>query len=310
MLKNLLVIGLLYYLFIPCLLNAQDIRIFKVSDFELKGPVQSCEVITDYGKEIFEFNEDGLLLTTTTQYNDADKDVTIYKYGGGHLLEKRLESYKDNTLDLATSMVYFYEIDSVGPLSIKEKVISLDKDFYEQQEYFYDADGKLDKIMVSNENGVDEIKISYDNYKEEKTTSQFLNGILQKSIRVSNKKNKKGEVFRIELTKEFVDGDPLKAIEKRYDANDRIINEKLFKYDLQTEAFVQQESLNYAYDEMGVLSKIEVTRDKTVTVKNFIFQFDDGNPKNWVKKIITPDNTYTTRKIDYYFVPETENKPN
>src|SRR5690606_3807955 len=85
-------------------LRSQEVQIFKVEDFDLKGKVKSCLVITDYGRELFEFNKEGLLTKTITQYNDSDQDITHYKYEGGELVEKRMESYKNNVLDESTSM--------------------------------------------------------------------------------------------------------------------------------------------------------------------------------------------------------------
>ncbi|MEP3444625.1 MAG: hypothetical protein ABJN53_07520, partial [Flavobacteriaceae bacterium] len=50
----------------------------------------------------------------------------------------------------------------------------------------------------------------------------------------------------------------------------------------------------------GMLEKVITTTKNSEAIKEYIFQFDDKEEKNWVKQIITPDNTYTTRKIVYY----------
>ena len=47
-----------------------------MEDFDLVGKVKSCLVITDYGREMFEFNKNGTLTKTITQYNDTDQDIT------------------------------------------------------------------------------------------------------------------------------------------------------------------------------------------------------------------------------------------
>jgi len=94
-------------------LHSQDVQIFTVEDFDLVGKVKSCLVITDYGREMFEFNKNGTLTKTITQYNDTDQDITYYKYKEGELVEKRMESYKNNVLDESTSMANFYTIDTV-----------------------------------------------------------------------------------------------------------------------------------------------------------------------------------------------------
>ena len=128
--QYLIVFGLLF----SWVVNGQDIKVFKVTDFDLKGPVKSCTVVTNYGKEIFEFDQNGLLVQSTTKYNEVDMDVTRYKYLKGILVEKRMESYKESSLDLSSSLVNFYEIDTTGLRKIKEKVVSMEKELFEQQE--------------------------------------------------------------------------------------------------------------------------------------------------------------------------------
>ena len=34
--------------------------------------------------------------------------------------------------------------------------------------------------------------------------------------------------------------------------------------------------------------------------KEYIYQYDMAENGNWIKQIVIPDNTYTTRKITYY----------
>lgn len=291
-------------------LLAQEIKIFSVSDFDLNGNVKTCTVIKDYGQEIFEFNENGFLAKSTTQYNELDKDIVLYTYEAGELIEKRMESYKDNELDKATSMVNFYEVDTTNNKYIKEKIISFDKEFFEQQEYYFNDTDVLEKIITSHENAVDEVLIEYSEYKNESTQTVFENGVIEKSIRKSLKKTKTGKQLNLVLTKEFVDGEPNKAVERVFSENGKLISEQIFLHSIEEKEFVPSENRSYTYDEEQVLTKLTIKTKNTEAVKEFIFQFDDSEHKNWVKKIITPDNTYVTRRITYY--PKelnTEEKP-
>ncbi|MDT0621318.1 hypothetical protein [Croceitalea vernalis] len=291
-------------------LLAQEIKIFSVSDFDLNGNVKTCTVIKDYGQEIFEFNENGFLAKSTTQYNELDKDIVLYTYEAGELIEKRMESYKDNELDKATSMVNFYEVDTTNNKYIKEKIISFDKEFFEQQEYYFNDTDVLEKIITSHENAVDEVLIDYSEYKNESTQTVFENGVIEKSIRKSLKKTKTGKQLNLVLTKEFVDGEPNKAVERVFSENGKLISEQIFLHSIEEKEFVPSENRSYTYDEEQVLTKLTIKTKNTEAVKEFIFQFDDSEHKNWVKKIITPDNTYVTRRITYY--PKelnTEEKP-
>ncbi|RIV45961.1 hypothetical protein [Flagellimonas pelagia] len=281
---------------------SQDVQIFKVEDFDLKGKVKSCLVITDYGREFFEFNEEGILTKTITQYNDSDQDITDYRYSNGELLEKRMESYKNNVLDESTSMANFYTVDTVPTRKVVEKIISYDKQFLEKEEYQYNEDGKLVRIISSNTDGVDETTFEYTPYKNELTISTFTNGILEKSVRTSERKGPKG-TQKVVLTKEYLDGEPNTAVEEVYGPEGKLLTQEDFLYDVGEKEFVSQKKLFYHYKD-GVLQKVVTKTLNTEAVDEYIFQFDSHTPKNWVKKIITPDNTYTTRVIKYY--PEEE----
>src|SRR5690606_14199878 len=96
------------FFFMALGLHSQEIQIFNTGDFDLKGKVKSCLVITPYGRETFEFSPEGLLTKTVTQYNEQDQDIAYYLFRDGELVEKRMESYKNNILDEATSMANFY----------------------------------------------------------------------------------------------------------------------------------------------------------------------------------------------------------
>ncbi|RDY61757.1 hypothetical protein [Flagellimonas nanhaiensis] len=285
-------------LFLVSTLRSQEVQIFKVEDFDLKGKVKSCLVITDYGKELFEFNTEGILTKTVTQYNDSDQDITYYKYNQGELVEKRMESYKNKILDETTSMANFYTIDTVPSRRVLEKIISYDKEFLEQQEYIYDEEEKLVKIITSNAEGVDEMTCEYVPYKNELTKSIFSNGILEKSTRTSEQKSSKGP-RQVILTKEYVDGEANTAVEKIIDVDGKLVSEEVFAFDPSTKKFVSDKKMMYSYAD-GVLERVITRTANTESVQDFIFQFDNNPAKNWVRKIITPGNTYTSRVITYY----------
>lgn len=295
-------------LLISSLTFSQEIKQFQVGDFDLKGNVKTCQVITDYGQEIFEFDELGRLVKVTTQYNDDDKDITSYRFKDENLMEKRLESYKNNELDLSSSMAHLYTIDSTDNIRIKEQIISYDKEFVEVQEYQYDTDNRLSKIIVSHEDAVDEITVEHTSYKDEKTKTYFENGVIQKSIRESTKKSKKLGELKVVLTKNYLDGEPNKAIEEIRDNRGLLISKEIFQFDGGEKEFVSQEKHSFDYNDEGTLTKETIRLGNATSEKGYIFQFDDNEEKNWVKKIFTPDNTFITRKITYYPKEVSENK--
>lgn len=297
MVKNYLVLVLIAFFFRPGVSNAQEIKIFTVEDFDLKGAVRSCLVSTKYGKEEYEFNEDGLLTKSVTRYNENDYDNTHYSYVDGMLMEKRFENYRDKIFVPASSIANIYSIDSTENLKITEKIISYEKEFLDQYEYFYTND-TLRRIIRTNNEGIDETLISYELLKGELTKTFELNGVPKESIRTSVKKNKDSIVSKTVLTKQFLDGQPYSATEEVLDGRNALASKTSFSYDTKVKQFVVARTEKYEYDASGMLLNIQSEASGITEKKEFVYQLD---PKeNWIKEIITPDNTYKTRRITYY----------
>lgn len=297
MVKNYVVLLLITSFLFPKEMTSQEIKIFTVQDFDLKGSVKSCRVSTNYGKEEYDFNEAGLLTKSVTRYNDADYDITYYKYSEGMLLEKRLENYRDKVFDKFTSIASFYTIDSLLNVKITEKIFSYNKEFLDQYEYFYTADS-LFKIVHTNNNGIDETLISYTAVKGEQTKTYSLNGVILKSIRTSIKKEKDSVMERNVLTKKFLDGEPSSAVEETFGGDHNIMSKTKFFHNAKSKQFAKEETVTYFYDETGMLLKIKSDNSGASEEKEYIYQYDENG--NWKKEIITPDNAYKTRKISYY----------
>jgi len=285
---------------IPFLGRSQEIKIFTIEDFDLKGPVKSCLVNTKYGKEAYDFNKEGMLTKAMTRYNDEDYDVTYYKYEEGELVEKRFENYRNNIFDSSTSYANFYVIDTVPVRKVTEKIISYDKEFLDRYEYLYNADGILVKIIRTNNDGNDETLIEYADYKGEQTQTNSLNGTILKSVRYSTKVAKNKTNQQLVLTKKYLEGEPNSALEEIFDNDGKLILETKFLQDPTKKQFVPNEVVSYEYDDRGMLIKTETKRGKLTDIKEFIYQYDNGETGNWIKEIITPENTYRTRKITYY----------
>jgi len=303
MVKNYIVLVLLALLLFPKEMTSQEIKIFKAEDFDLIGAVKSCLVSTNYGKEEYDFNETGLLTKSVTRYNDEDYDITYYKYLNGKLLEKRFENYRDAAFDGATSIANFYTIDSTSNLKITEKIISYNKDFLDQYEYYFKAD-TLVKVIRINNKGIDETLITYTSLKGEKTKTYALNGVLEQSERISLKKENDSIVEKTVLTKKFIEGKPSSALEQEFDGGNKLISKKQFLFSEKTKQFAPQEIVKYAYDEKGVLLSSNSSTGNVIKEKEFLYQFDKNG--NWIKEIITPENAYKTRKITYYTTTEEE----
>lgn len=281
-------------------LFSQEINIFTYSDFDLKGPVKSCLVITDYGKEEYEFNEAGLLTQAITRYNDDDYDITIYKYAKGELKEKRFENYRDGVFDRNTSIANIYTIDTIGNKKITEKIVSYNKEFLDQYEYYFDKDDQLAKITRTSNDGIDETLVEYTSAKGEQIVSYFLNSVLLKTVKITESKSNTSANRKIKLVTDFLEGEPNTAKEEIFNAKSKLISETNMVFDKNANKLVSKEEKTYRYNEAGMLIELRIKIGQGISLKKYIYQFDNSINGNWVKQIITPDNTYVTRRIKYF----------
>lgn len=305
MVKNYFSFILITTLLLPLGLASQEIRIFNVEDFDLKGKVKSCLVSTKYGKEEYDFNEEGLLTKAVTRYNDTDYDITYYKYSEDALLEKRFENYRDNTFDPASSIANIYSIDSTNNPKITEKIVSYEKEFLDQYEYHISND-TIRKIVRTNNEGVDETLITYETLKGEMTKTYELNGVLKESIRTSVKKENDSVISKTVLTKKYLEGEPSSAVEEVFDGRTNLVSKIDFFYNPKTNQFTKVGGATYIYDASGVLLGSQFKKGELAEKKEYVYQLDPFG--NWIKEIITPDNTYKTRKITYYDAQQEEVK--
>ncbi|RKR12916.1 hypothetical protein CLV91_1628 [Maribacter vaceletii] len=280
--------------------NAQEIRIFSTKDFDLKDSVQTCLVNTKYGKEEYEFLKDGRLSKSITRHSDADYSITYYKYEEKFLIEKRFENYRENTFDPSTSIANIYTIDSTTTLKITEKILTYSKEFLEQYEYTYSKEKVLEKITRTNDTGIDTTVITFTNFKGENTKTYSLNGEVIKSIRTSKIKRKNTPEQKLVLTKTFLNGEAISAEEDIVNLNGKIVSKTKFLFNTVKKEFEPQEVIRYDYNENDMLIKTEEKLEDTITIKEYVYQYDDGDSGNWIKQIITPDNSYKTRTITYF----------
>ncbi len=287
----------------PSIAQSQEIKIFKLSDFDLRGNVKTCLVITDYGKEEYSFDTSGRLTKSTTRFNDFDYETTYYKYQSNELIEKRVENYRDNTFDKGTSIANFYEIDTSSNRRVTEKIVSYTKKLMEQNVYRYDNHGELITIMRTDSDGTDKMLLNHDTIDGKKTIVKTLNGNPLESVRLWNEKSEDGSVLQLKTTEKYFDGALNEKSQEVYNADKKLISTTDSLYDSSTEKWILQEHAVYDYDEKGMLAKTETNRRNVVQTKEYIYQFDGTDNNNWVKEIVTPNNTYKTRRIKYYETP-------
>lgn len=290
----------LIFLTIVCTIQGQEIQLFTLEDFDLRNEVKFCLVSTDYGKEEYDFNKKGFLTKSVTRYNDTDYDVVHYKYEEGDLIEKRSESYRDNAFDPSTSIAHFYEIDSTDNLKIQERIFSYDKEFLDEYVYEYDESGDLSSIRRTNNDGTDITEVEHKKYKGEYTVTYLLNGVPVKSVRTSTLKPINKPEQKIVLTKEYLKGQENYAFEEVFNPDGFLMAQQEFQYNTEKNKFEPTVRTSFAYDDKGMLVSETISSKSGKRTKDYLYQYDKPEGGNWIKQIITPDNTYITRKITYY----------
>lgn len=282
---------------------SQGPEIFGVSDFDLKGPVKSCVVITGYGQEEFTFDKKGRLIKTKTMHSNTDYEITYYKYGGQALIERRDEVYRDNTFDRVSSMAYIYSLDTLGTRKLTESIISYARVNMEQFEYYYDPSNRVSRIVRTDNSGVDETFIERDTTDTLAKETHILNDKPVKAIL----KSLDSSTIRNKVTLTLFEGEAQQKTEIEVDSAGRLIKEiewslpkSRAKGDPFKTDFKERVEKQHEYDENGFLLKTITTRGKAVSEQDFVHQLDGSEYQNWIKQIVTPKNSYITRKITYY----------
>ncbi len=281
---------------------SQEIITYDRSDFDLKGPVKSCFVFTKYGQEQYQFNKTGQLVEAATVFGENDSETTYYKYEKAKLVERRVENYVNGVLDKTTSMANFYSYDSIPQLKIKEKIIGYDRTFVAQFNYRYDSLGQLTRVVRTNTQGrfITLISHQWDSLRTKKSTAYWLDSVPLKQI--DSIFLKAGGTLSQLKTKEFDNGIP-NALELR------VFNKKGLEIELHSTIYIEKDALLVPKKASSVRTKydsnnhpIEQIFERGVVrqTKKNLYQLDGSPFKNWIKKITTPDNTYTTRKIVYF----------
>jgi len=281
---------------------SQEIITYDRSDFDLKGPVKSCFVFTKYGQEQYQFNKTGQLVEAATVFGENDSETTYYKYEKAKLVERRVENYVNGVLDKTTSMANFYSYDSIPQLKIKEKIIGYDRTFVAQFNYRYDSIGQLTRVVRTNTQGrfITLISHQWDSLRTKKSTAYWLDSLPLKQI--DSIFLKAGGTLSQLKTKEFDNGIP-NALELR------VFNKKGLEIELHSTIYIEKDALLVPKKASSVRTKydsnnhpIEQIFERGVVrqTKKNLYQLDGSPFKNWIKKITTPDNTYTARKIVYF----------
>ena len=290
------IFGLVIFLF-NCL-NAQ-INHPTLKDFDLKGRVYQCIQQSEYGSETYEFDKEGRLLRLSTQLDQNRREEIRFLYKNDTLDQKWIEVYQDNSLIKDMSYVFHFDYREN---KVIEWTIRLDEESVSKTTYSYDNRSRLLNRLLSD--GIEEERYDYQ-YVE--TRDSTVTRIFKNNELVERSWIKKiaSDLKEQSITEEWSQGILLSksAIEKNQNA--QIIKEELIDYVIQSDTITttSQKQLAYAYDENGNINSIVTSNGLISKRQNYIYQYDNHTPSNWVKRIEIPSNKYINRIITYHTEP-------
>ena len=290
------IFGLVIFLF-NCL-HAQ-INHPTLKDFDLKGRVYQCIQQSEYGSETYEFDKEGRLLRLSTQLDQNRREEIRFLYKNDTLDQKWIEVYQDNSLIKDMSYVFHFDYREN---KVIEWTIRLDEESVSKIIYSYDNRSRLLNRLLSD--GIEEERYDYQ-YVE--TRDSTVTRIFKNNELVERSWIKKiaSDLKEQSITEEWSQGILLSksAIEKNQNA--QIIKEELIDYVIQSDTITttSQKQLAYAYDENGNINSIVTSNGLISKRQNYIYQYDNHTPSNWVKRIELPSNKYINRIITYHTEP-------
>lgn len=269
-------------------------------DYGLNGPVKKCTVLTSYGKELFSFTRDGKLEQLISFYDENNYQQISYTFKDSLLVERRIELYEAGQLDGEASVINIYEYDSTAILK-REVIVDYKGRSQEESNYSYDTLHRLKEIKKLTKNGqlttqMSRLKDSLGHYittvlidsviKQQTDSIPALSMMSDSLINVRN-------VF-------FLDGIKDRAETVKYDQRSNVIYLKNEFYLMDSNQWYVEKEEQFEYNKKNQMIK-KITKEGTTTfTQNIVYQTDGTQYQNWVKQIVMPNMSYTTRIIEYF----------
>ena len=290
------IFGLVIFLF-NCL-NAQ-INHPTLKDFDLKGRVYQCIQQSEYGSETYEFDKEGRLHRLSTLLDQNRREEIRFIYKNDTLDQKWIEVYQDNSLIKNMSYVFHFDYREN---KVIEWTIRLDEESVSKTTYSYDNRSRLLNRLLSD--GIEEERYDYQ-YIE--TRDSTVTRIFKDNELVERRWIKKTatDLKEQSITEEWSQGTLLRKNSIEKNQSTQIIKEELIDYVIQSDTITttSQKQLVYAYDENGNINSIVNSNGLVSKRQNYIYQYDNHTPSNWVKRIEMPSNKYINRIITYHTEP-------
>ena len=273
-----------------------QVNVPTINDFGLKGKVQKCIQQSEYGTETYEFDQKGRLLRLSSRLNQNQKEEIRFIYKNDTLDQKWIEVYLDNQLKKDMSFVFHFNYKEN---TVEEWTIRLDEESVTKATYQYDDKSRLLYRLLSD--GIEEQRYDYQ-YIE--AADSLVTGIYKNNERferILNMKDKSGNTVK-SIHEEWSQGILLRKNSFEKNEKGQITKEELIDFGIQNDTISNtlNKKTTYSYDGNGNISDVVIRNDRISKRQNFIYQYDNHTPSNWVKKIELPSNKYINRIITYY----------
>ena len=267
-----------------------------LKDFNLKGRVDKCIQQSEYGSETYEFDKEGRLLRLSSLLDQNKREEIRFIYKNDKLDQKWIEVYQDNSLEKDRSYVFHFDYKEN---KVIEWTIRLDEESVSKTTYYYDDQLRLLNRLLSD--GIEEERYDYQylETRDSTVTRIFKNNELVERTWI---KKMTSDSIEQSFTEEWSQGILLRKNSIEKNQNAQIIKEELIDYIIQSDTITStsQRQLTYAYDENGNINNIVISNGLISKRQNYIYQYDNHTPSNWVKRIEIPSNKYINRIITYH----------
>ena len=287
------IFGLVIFLFngISAQINHPTLK-----DFNLKGRVYKCIQQSEYGSETYEFDKEGRLLRLSSLLDQNKREEIRFIYKNDKLDQKWIEVYQDNSLEKDMSYVFHFDYREN---KVIEWTIRLDEESVSKTTYYYDDQLRLLNRLLSD--GIEEERYDYQylETRDSTVTRTFKNNELIERTWI---KKMTSDSIEQSFTEEWSQGILLRKNYIEKNQNAQIIKEELIDYIIQSDTITttSQRQLTYAYDENGNINSIVTSNGLISKRQNYIYQYDNHTPSNWVKRIEIPSKKYINRIITYH----------
>ena len=290
------IFGLVIFLF-NCI--SAQVNHPTLKDFNLKGRVDKCIQQSEYGSETYEFDKEGRLLRLSSLLDQNKREEIRFIYKNDKLDQKWIEVYQDNSLEKDRSYVFHFDYKEN---KVIEWTIRLDEESVSKTTYYYDDQLRLLNRLLSD--GIEEERYDYQylETRDSTVTRTFKNNELVERTWI---KKMTSDSIEQSFTEEWSQGILLRKNSIEKNQNAQIIKEELIDYIIQSDTITStsQRQLTYAYDENGNINNIVTSNGLISKRQNYIYQYDNHTPSNWVKRIEIPSNKYINRIITYHTKP-------